>query len=127
MVNFDGLKPEKGFIIGEIACGHEGDSQKLKQLIDCIADSKADAVKFQIFTPPLSLPRIISLGCRLYRRRGRGLRVLFLPAIRRDSLSRFLLIHIFPMSDTKELDAVGCEERKKYAPVAGDLKCKEAT
>lgn len=51
MYNFKSLKPELGFVIGETACGHEGNIEKLKQLIDCIVEARAQAVKFQIFTP----------------------------------------------------------------------------
>ena len=46
---FQRLVPENGFVIGETACGHDGDIAKLKKLIDCIADSKAEIIKFQIY------------------------------------------------------------------------------
>ena len=49
MVNYDQLIPENGNIIGEIACGHEGDIEKFKQLIDVVAESGASIIKFQIF------------------------------------------------------------------------------
>ena len=45
------LSPENGFVIGETACGHEGDINKLFQLIDCVAEAGAQAIKFQIFVP----------------------------------------------------------------------------
>lgn len=45
------LVPENGYIIAETACGHEGDPKKLKQLIDSAAESAAEIIKFQIFTP----------------------------------------------------------------------------
>jgi spore coat polysaccharide biosynthesis protein SpsF len=48
---FQRLVPENGFVIGETACGHDGDITKLKKLIDSIADSKAEIIKFQIFVP----------------------------------------------------------------------------
>ncbi len=50
MVCFDELIPENGHIIGEIACGHEGNPDKLKQLIDCVADSGTSLIKFQMFS-----------------------------------------------------------------------------
>ena len=31
---FDKLLPENGYVVGETACGHEGDIKKLEQLID---------------------------------------------------------------------------------------------
>ena len=51
MIKFGALTPEKGFVIGETACGHEGDPEKLKSLIDCVAEGGAQAIKFQIFLP----------------------------------------------------------------------------
>lgn len=48
---FQELKPMNGFVVGEIACGHEGSLEKLNQLIDACAESGAQAIKFQIFTP----------------------------------------------------------------------------
>ena len=48
---FSKLQPNKGYVIAEIACGHEGDIIKFKRLIDCIAESGAQIIKFQIFTP----------------------------------------------------------------------------
>ncbi len=46
---FKKLRPENGYVIGEIACGHEGDREKLKILIDCVSKSKCRIIKFQIF------------------------------------------------------------------------------
>ena len=40
-----------GTIIAETACGHEGDINKLKLLIDAVSFSGAKIVKFQIFEP----------------------------------------------------------------------------
>ena len=51
MIFYEQLIPENGYVIGETACGHEGDIKKLTQLIDCVADSGAQIVKFQIFIP----------------------------------------------------------------------------
>lgn len=48
---FEFLKPENGYVIGETACGHDGDINKLKQLIDTVADTRAEIIKFQIFLP----------------------------------------------------------------------------
>ena len=48
---FQRLLPENGFVIGETACGHEGDIDKLEQLIDSVSDSQAEIIKFQIFSP----------------------------------------------------------------------------
>ena len=46
---FQELVPQNGFVIGETACGHEGDPKKLKKLIDCVVDSECQIIKFQIF------------------------------------------------------------------------------
>lgn len=51
MINYEQLIPENGYVIGETACGHEGDINKLKKLIDCVTESGAQIIKFQIFTP----------------------------------------------------------------------------
>ena len=48
---FERLIPENGYVIGETACGHEGDINKLEELIDCVSDSQAQIIKFQIFLP----------------------------------------------------------------------------
>ncbi len=50
-LRFEDLKPSNGIVVGEIACGHEGDLGKFKLLVDAVAQSGAAAVKFQIFTP----------------------------------------------------------------------------
>jgi len=49
MISFEQLIPENGHVIGEIACGHEGDIHKLEQLIDCVAESGTKLIKLQIF------------------------------------------------------------------------------
>mgnify|MGYP001212852070 CR=1 FL=1 len=51
MIHFDQLIPSNGYVIGELACGHEGDISKCQKLIDCVASSGASIVKFQIFIP----------------------------------------------------------------------------
>ena len=40
------------YIIGEIACGHQGDVDQCKKLIEAVADSGADAVQLEFFYPP---------------------------------------------------------------------------
>ena len=50
MLSIKDLTPQQGFVIGEVACGHEGNPDRLKALIDCVAEMGAPAVKFQIFT-----------------------------------------------------------------------------
>jgi len=51
MISYEELCPEFGCVIGEIACGHEGDMEKFKELICCVSDSSAQIIKFQIFVP----------------------------------------------------------------------------
>ena len=46
---FDNLIPENGNIIAEMACGHEGDLNKLYKLIDVVENSGIKIIKFQIF------------------------------------------------------------------------------
>ena len=36
------------FIVGEIACGHQGDVGQCKALIDAVADAGADAVQLEV-------------------------------------------------------------------------------
>ena len=43
------FQPQDGFVIGEIACGHEGKLDRLLKLIDIVHDGGAQAVKFQIY------------------------------------------------------------------------------
>jgi len=50
MISFEQLVPENGHIIGEIACGHDGDPDKLKQLIDCVVEGGVQLIKFQLFS-----------------------------------------------------------------------------
>ena len=50
MISFAELKPENGTVIGEIACGHEGDIGRMRQLIDAVSEGGAPLIKFQIFT-----------------------------------------------------------------------------
>ncbi len=42
-------EPKNGFVIGEIACGHEGKLDRLYKLIDVVSESGAQSVKFQIY------------------------------------------------------------------------------
>ena len=49
MFLYNEIVPEAGLVIAETACGHEGDIERLKQLIDTAADSTAQIIKFQIF------------------------------------------------------------------------------
>ena len=37
------------YIIGEIACGHQGDLDQAKQLIDAVVEAGADAVQLEFF------------------------------------------------------------------------------
>ena len=46
MIEFEA---KNGVVIGEIACGHEGYIERLKQLIDVVSESGAQIVKFQIY------------------------------------------------------------------------------
>ena len=46
---FDKFSPVNGNVIAETACGHEGDTKKLKKLIDCVVESECKIIKFQIF------------------------------------------------------------------------------
>ncbi len=50
MINYEQLIPENGYVIAEIANGHDGNLERLKLLIDCVADSSTKLIKFQIFT-----------------------------------------------------------------------------
>jgi len=51
MITYEELVPENGCVIAEFACGHEGDVDKFKQLVDSAVDAGANIVKSQIFTP----------------------------------------------------------------------------
>ena len=46
---FEDITQEGGYVIGEIAYGHEGSPEKLTQLIKCVADSGCQIIKFKIF------------------------------------------------------------------------------
>lgn len=48
---FDELVPEKGNVIAEFACGHEGNLEKFKQLVDSVSNSGTKIIKSQIFIP----------------------------------------------------------------------------
>tara|TARA_Y100000296_G_C5172540_1_gene258098 strand:+ start:621 stop:2375 length:1755 start_codon:yes stop_codon:yes gene_type:complete len=49
MLKYNEIVPDAGLVIGEIACGHEGSIERLKQLIDVISESAAQIAKFQIY------------------------------------------------------------------------------
>ena len=40
------------YIIAEMACAHDGDYEKAKQLVDIACDAKVNAVQFQLFHAP---------------------------------------------------------------------------
>jgi N,N'-diacetyllegionaminate synthase len=43
------------YIVGEIACGHQGDVEQCKRLIDAAVDAGADAVQLEFFYPPANM------------------------------------------------------------------------
>ena len=43
------------YIIGEIACGHQGSIEKCKRLIDSVVAAGADAVQLEFFYPPANM------------------------------------------------------------------------
>ena len=43
------------FIVGEIACGHQGDVGQCKALIDAVVAAGADAVQLEFFYPPANM------------------------------------------------------------------------
>jgi sialic acid synthase SpsE len=43
------------FIVGEIACGHQGDVGRTKQLIEAVVKAGADAVQLELFHPPANM------------------------------------------------------------------------
>jgi len=43
------------YIVGEIACGHQGDVEQTKRLIEAVVAAKADAVQLELFNPPANL------------------------------------------------------------------------
>lgn len=47
---YKSLNPKNGIVIAETACNHEGDLKKIKKLINCVAKSKTNIIKFQVFT-----------------------------------------------------------------------------
>ena len=48
-LKIDALTPEKGIVIAEVACGHEGSFDRVKKLVDVVAESDTNLIKFQIF------------------------------------------------------------------------------
>ena len=48
---FNSLQPHKGTVIAEFACGHEGDLEKFKNLVDGVKNTSATIIKSQIFIP----------------------------------------------------------------------------
>ena len=46
---------EPVFIVGEIACGHQGSVAQCKDLIDAAAAARADAVQLEFFYPPANM------------------------------------------------------------------------
>ena len=48
-LTLESLTPERGIVIAELACGHEGSFNRVKQLVDVVAESDTDIIKYQIF------------------------------------------------------------------------------
>jgi len=48
-LKIDALTPEKGIVIAEVACGHEGSFDRVKKLVDVVAESDTNLIKFQIY------------------------------------------------------------------------------
>ena len=48
-INFQDLSPEKGYVVAEVACGHEGQFSRIQQLVDVAVYGGARIIKFQIF------------------------------------------------------------------------------
>src|SRR5581483_9667266 len=46
---------EPAYIVGEIACGHQGSVEQCKALIDAAAAAHADAVQLEFFYPPANM------------------------------------------------------------------------
>ena len=61
-MDFDYLLHNPGEIIAEIACGYEGDINKLKLLIDAISFSGAKIVNFKYFLLMKEVPLVIPSG-----------------------------------------------------------------
>ena len=51
MINYEMLIPENGYVIAELACGHEGSVSKFKELVDCAEKAGAKIIKTPIFIP----------------------------------------------------------------------------
>lgn len=45
------------YVIGELACGHQGEVEQAKSLIDAVAESGADAVQLEFFHAPSNVVR----------------------------------------------------------------------
>jgi sialic acid synthase SpsE len=43
------------YIVGEMACGHQGEVSQAKALIDSVVAAGADAVQLELFYPPANL------------------------------------------------------------------------
>src|ERR1700743_2784836 len=43
------------YIVGEIACGHQGDINQAKRLIEAVTAARADAVQLESFHPPANM------------------------------------------------------------------------
>ena len=48
---YNSLESYNGIVIAEFACGHEGDIEKFKNLVDGVKHSEAKIIKSQIFVP----------------------------------------------------------------------------
>ena len=95
------LKKQGTYIIAEAGVNHNGDIKLAKELIDIAADAKADAVKFQTFTPE----EIISQNAQQaeYQKENTGIEESQLDMIRKLELSKDDFKELYEYSKDKDV------------------------
>ena len=48
-IRYGDLRPDKGHVVAEVACGHEGQFDRIQQLVEVAVDGGAQLIKYQIF------------------------------------------------------------------------------
>jgi len=48
-IRYADLRPDRGHVVAEVACGHEGQFDRIQQLVEVAVDGGAQLIKYQIF------------------------------------------------------------------------------
>ena len=85
-LTLEALTPEKGIVLAEVACGHEGSFDRVKQLVDVVAESDTDLIKYQIFFTSENKVSFSLLSSTFFSPRLNFIQGIFYPRKRRSHI-----------------------------------------